>query len=187
MSPISTVQLQNLPAAATPPPAQQNHTGPPLAQPNAPQPNPSHASVQHNTPQPNPSVQGQHHATPSLWARLKLRIPTRIQMAVLGLALGLLSLVAALIGLVPGFQGGKYGKISTQLAKESLELDEWQAKVTFRAWCQEKIVRHFCFIIVVNYCSLQLCYRMLVDHSQMIVKLHSEIHCPHLLMSNGVL
>lgn len=61
-------------------------------------------------------------------------------MAVFGLVLGLLSLLAALLGLAPGFQGTKYGKLSVDLAKESLELDSWQAKVTFRTWCQDERV-----------------------------------------------
>ena len=54
--------------------------------------------------------------------------------------LSLIGLVVALIGLGPGFQGTKYGKEAVQLAKESLELDVWQSKVAFRAWCQDEMV-----------------------------------------------
>ena len=51
-----------------------------------------------------------------------------------------LGLLIALIGLVLGFQGTNYGKESVQLAKESLELDVWQGKLAFRAWCQDEMV-----------------------------------------------
>lgn len=129
MPQTSAVQLQNLLSAAPTPAPQpqqcQSHTLSSLTQPNAPQLSPP-AQIQ--------------HGRGSCWSQLKPSPPTKLQMAVFGLALSVLSLFAAWLGLVPGFQGTKYGKISAQIAKASLELDAWQARVTFRECCQGKSV-----------------------------------------------
>jgi hypothetical protein len=54
--------------------------------------------------------------------------------------MGLLCLLAALIVLVPTFQGTKYAEVSSRLSQESFELDVWQSKADFRAWCHDEKV-----------------------------------------------
>ncbi|KAF1957092.1 ankyrin, partial [Byssothecium circinans] len=126
MSQSAGVPLQNLSPSAPVAPAVHPTPILPAIHPSSPN---LPAQSQHNQPQ---------HS--SCWTKLKTCLPTRVQvMDMLLPVLSLLGLLVALIAFVPGFQGTKYGKESVRLAKESLELDVWQSKVAFRAWCQDEM------------------------------------------------
>jgi hypothetical protein len=139
MSHANAIPLQNLapPASGT-----STVTSQPCPSHNAPSPSP----VQHpaNPPPPgavNAPVSRNPHNSHSLYDRLRSWVVSNAHCTVFGTLLAFLSLVAALIGLVSGFQALLYGKLSTELARQSLELDKWQAKAGFRVSCQDQMVR----------------------------------------------
>ncbi|KAF2105361.1 hypothetical protein BDV96DRAFT_376379 [Lophiotrema nucula] len=119
-----------------------NDEVPPITPP-APSP-PSPPQSQHtqaSTRQPNtPREAVRTHRKPllSCFFTLKEQYSTKARLAAIGLVLGLVSLLIAIITLAPSFKGTQYGKLSVKYAQESIALDAWQANATFRAWCQDE-------------------------------------------------
>lgn len=138
MSNATATQIQS---AQTSSAAPSQPTPQPVAQPLASQTNSSPPPVplqnlNQNAPAQTAATQNHASQIRSRWLWLKARCPDKRQTAFIGY----ITLLAALIGLGPGFQGAKYGIVSAKVGEESLELDKWQAKATFQQWCQDEVV-----------------------------------------------
>jgi hypothetical protein len=94
-----------------------------------------------DAPQQGVVAQGQTSSSLSWRAKIKTQLPNKVQMTIIGFA----SLLIAMVGLGPGFQGAKYGVIFADLAGKSLSMDKWQAQAIFRSWCNDEKVRNLDF------------------------------------------